>query len=370
MYFEIHVLKCKFKQEKIIPYYQEIAQEICNRIKYGQYYDMDFNKIDEQAINSSAYFDNDINFQGYIRPLHYAALKGQVRIVEDLIRRGADPEKVVNGHNLITCLYYSDKAQLVNLLNYFFRTNKSEQSLENIRNKITTSINAAHTDGSTLLIKAIKDHRMDLVKALIMAIADIKDNNTLHLAISYHLSYDIIEQLIQKNANKEYKDEDRNTPLILAAKKGRKDIIKLLLEKGADKNAVNKDGINWESAYKKARTTQEKSKRLRCLIYADEWLIPIPFVASLYAIFGGIFTDNLFHNFKPSGWNISTIAASVVAVISFISMLVCHYVYNNSNADITPEILDLKKTPETKTSTGPTKQQASSTNNYQRKTRR
>ena len=46
-----------------------------------------------------------------------------------------------------------------------------------------------------------------------------------------------MELLITKGANVNAKDEDNYTALILASKKGHKDVAELLIAKGADVNA-------------------------------------------------------------------------------------------------------------------------------------
>ena len=318
------------------------AREICNEIRTGTYFNLDLNGISQNVIDSAVY-DLNISSNGTITPLHYAALKGRFDIVADLMSRGADPSKIVNHQNLYGRLWYKDKPKFLHLLNHFFGENSNKiVNIEEIRNKITASVNAGFTDGSTLLIQAIKHGRQDLVNALIKAGADVNKtnhyngitaldiaishnkqaiaklllkqeeiqvpnkNNILHKAIKNNLALDIIKELINKGANIEFPDNDGNTPLLLAAKEGRVDIIKLLITYKVDNEALDDKNMNWEKAYRKKR-----------MIPAYRALI-VTLAVLTYAIIGAICTNNLFHSFKHSVWNISIIVASVVGVISLI----------------------------------------------------
>ena len=121
-------------------YNPTFAQKICDAIRNNTYHNLHRNDFNINKIDSAAYVsDSKINFQGYISPLHYAALNGKFQIVENLINKGASPKKIVQQQCLTSILWLYNKPNLLNLLNYFFndQNDRSEEDINKIRTKIT-----------------------------------------------------------------------------------------------------------------------------------------------------------------------------------------------------------------------------------------
>ncbi|MDQ7825876.1 MAG: ankyrin repeat domain-containing protein [Candidatus Eremiobacteraeota bacterium] len=130
-------------------------------------------------------------------PLHYAALRGNVKIAKSLIKQGAD-------------------------------------------------IEARDSAGSTPLIISALHGTGEVSELLIMSGADInaKDSSTgmkpLHYA-SREGHADVVRLLLEKGADMKESVDIRNetmTPLRFAVEEGHKDVIELLLQKGAEVNTV------------------------------------------------------------------------------------------------------------------------------------
>lgn len=100
-------------------------------------------------------------------------------------------------------------------------------------------------DRRTPLIHAVIDNRFDLAEILLESGANVnaQDSNgysPLHYAAqNYYI--ELAELLIGKNAQIDPQDNYGNTPLFKAVfnSKGRGDVIKLLIEHGADKDIAN-----------------------------------------------------------------------------------------------------------------------------------
>lgn len=69
------------------------------------------------------------------------------------------------------------------------------------------------------------------------------DDNPLHVALGANEQTDVVENLIHKRVDVNATDAAKNTPLHLAAKSATDnvDTAKLLIDAGADVNAVNAD---------------------------------------------------------------------------------------------------------------------------------
>ena len=98
------------------------------------------------------------------------------------------------------------------------------------------------------LLKAAEEGRLEEVEELLQSNANIDategkfQRTPLHFAArSGHR--DIVDLLLEKNAQIEAKDRDQITPLHLAARSGHRDIVDLLLEKNAQIEAKDRDQI-------------------------------------------------------------------------------------------------------------------------------
>jgi ankyrin repeat protein len=100
------------------------------------------------------------------------------------------------------------------------------------------------------LFQAIKEHRLEQVKAAIkndqslVNLKDDKGNIALIVAAEYGTT-GIIDYLLKHDAHINYQLPPHHyTPLIVGIRAGRKDIVKYLLESGADINKVDDQDRN------------------------------------------------------------------------------------------------------------------------------
>ena len=100
---------------------------------------------------------------------------------------------------------------------------------------------------SNLLIETIKSKRPDVAVFLIENGSDVNQQNSegvspLMFAIMWTPDPKFIDFLIKHKAKLEHKDISGNTPLSGAVAMGRKDVVKVLLNSGADPNEANSKG--------------------------------------------------------------------------------------------------------------------------------
>ncbi|WP_039458752.1 ankyrin repeat domain-containing protein [Candidatus Jidaibacter acanthamoebae] len=104
----------------------------------------------------------------------------------------------------------------------------------------------------SLLLNAVSNGKIEEVKALINCVREqgspidlnVRDENgNSPLMIAIYLGYkDIVDLLICARVDKNASNEDGDTALIIAVRGGHKKIAEFLITTGADKNASNKDG--------------------------------------------------------------------------------------------------------------------------------
>ena len=104
-------------------------------------------------------------------------------------------------------------------------------------------VNVVDKDGKTALFLAAWRGKTDIVKLLINAGADV-DNNGLNILIRMSIDNNVsaVKCLIDAKADVNVVDKHDNTALILAARHGKSGSARLLIVAKADVNAVNKDG--------------------------------------------------------------------------------------------------------------------------------
>jgi len=188
----------------------------------------------------------DIN-AGYMPALHAAIFKGSERTVEDivefLIQRGAN----VNAKDTwgYTPLFWA--------LNNMFPSTDDNNFYIDILNLLIANgadVSTKYPGGNTALFPAARTGKMKAVRSLLEAGADINVKNDrgwniLHAMLDVrHLNYpgyrpsrDMLELLLSKGADVNLKDKDGRTPLHLAVELADEEIVRLLLDKGAQANA-------------------------------------------------------------------------------------------------------------------------------------
>jgi len=113
------------------------------------------------------------------------------------------------------------------------------------------NVNAKNTDGNNALIFAVERMHPDIVKLLLINHANVNSENkegwtALMLVSGCAMpgsgNFEIAGLLISNGAKVNAKNNNLDTPLIIAVSFGKLKILKFLIEKGADVNAKNKKG--------------------------------------------------------------------------------------------------------------------------------
>lgn len=106
-----------------------------------------------------------------------------------------------------------------------------------------SDVNAKNAVNRTMLMAAANSSSKEIVRMLLTAGSDVNardcNGNTALIKAS---SKEIAQMLIEYGADVNAKDERGNTPLIKAAENNRRDVVELLLNKGANPNSVNTYG--------------------------------------------------------------------------------------------------------------------------------
>lgn len=184
----------------------------------------------------------DLNIQDYDRgyegckgytALMYAVEKKHNDIVKILIDAGANVNiENKSDRNALYCAYEKYNKDAMKLL---LAAGANPNTIYN------------SWEHEPLLFQTIYENQPDIAKLLIDAGADVnfkdKDGNSV-LTLAVNRSEKIAEMLLNNkdiNINVQY-PYDQSTPLHVAANKGNIKLVKLLLSKGANVNAVDKDG--------------------------------------------------------------------------------------------------------------------------------
>lgn len=184
-------------------------------------------------------------------PLHYAAESGRIDIARSLIKN-ADAN-AVNSFNF-TPLHYAAKVGNADLANLLL-ANGAKISIEIPDRNGKTPLHHAANEGHVNMVNILLENGADINKrTLIIERKDrieYNDGKTpLHCAIEADRSHYIWEQdrigvakfLLEKGADPNIADVNRDTPLHYATKRKFAGIVKLLLEKDADPKVKNRDG--------------------------------------------------------------------------------------------------------------------------------
>ena len=162
-------------------------------------------------------------------PLMVAAASGKMQAVNFLLKKGADPFLRTNtGRNLLHAAVEGGNVLIVKTV---------------LSNNI--DINAKDDDGHTSLMKAAYQNNLEVVECLLRKGADplLKDNlgrNVLLIASQYG-SIAVIEQLLSV-VDINSRDDEGNTPLMVAAACANVQAVNYLLEKDADLLLTGKSG--------------------------------------------------------------------------------------------------------------------------------
>ncbi len=169
-----------------------------------------------------------------------AIKKGEAQKVSELIRAGADPN-ATKSDGRITALMYAAHRGSGNMVQLLIAAG--------------ADINASDANGRTALIWAADANgNVDTVNILLANGADVNaktrtTETALMAAAGYRDNEKVIHLLLSKGAQVNNRSKDGNSALIIAAFLGGKEIVKVLLDAGADINASNNQGFTaWAAA--------------------------------------------------------------------------------------------------------------------------
>ncbi|XP_067660340.1 putative ankyrin repeat protein RF_0381 [Haliotis asinina] len=172
----------------------------------------------------------DINSRGWLRktPVMVAAEMGEKKVVEFLVEHGGDLSLVHDGGNNI--LHLACKGGHLVVVKYIVSQNKVDINSRGWKRK--TPMMVAAEMGKKDVVEFLVEHGADLL------LVNDSDSNILHLACKGgHL--EVVKYIVSQNkVDINSRGWRKNTPVMLAAKKGHKKVVEFLVRKGADLKVV------------------------------------------------------------------------------------------------------------------------------------
>ena len=162
--------------------------------------------------------------------LRYEVLLGNLELVQELIKLGANTKVVVHGTTLL--MLAAQKGYL-----------------EIVQELIASGadVNQVNNYGTTALIFASQNGYLEIVRELLANEADVTQvsnyGTTALMRAAQNGHREIAQELIANGANVDITDNDGWSTLIYAAQNGHVDIVHELLAAGAEVNHANDDGI-------------------------------------------------------------------------------------------------------------------------------
>lgn len=152
-------------------------------------------------------------------PLHLAAWKGHLSVAELLLKHGAIVNmKGAQGETPLMVAAMNGHAPVVSL---FLKTG-ADANARNAKGK--TALNLASKQGHKEVVRLLSSPgKRDRERALMKAVGQGRSKE--------------VSSLLRSKIGLEFTGKDGNSPLILAARKGHVEIVKLLLDHGANPNA-------------------------------------------------------------------------------------------------------------------------------------
>jgi len=196
----------------------------------------------ELLLAKGAHVDS-VNAWPRVTPLHYAAEKGHKDITELLIAKGADVNaKDIKGRTPVDVALRRDHSEVVKLLiekgaDVSLHVVARIGALAKVKSLIEeeADVNAENLKGETPIDIAMMSNRKDVVELLIEKGAEL----SIHVA-AYLGDIDKVKSFIEKGTSVNVESGPRKrTPLYWAVKNKYKDVAKLLIDKGADVSSIN-----------------------------------------------------------------------------------------------------------------------------------
>jgi ankyrin repeat protein len=236
------------------------------------YYPMDVNDSIQGAIFNNNYKMLELIYEyGYppdkytdARALESSIYFGNLDMLKYFLQKGADPnppsELLTTLDSLIdACALFGSLDAMKILVEYGTKVhadNSDALTRATKRGDIDMvkylfdqgmQINAFYTldDGShghTAWEEVTRHGYFDIVKLLVEHGADVNDPSVSYVATNGGQSHSILKYLLENGGDVDQRDEEGNTALMMAAKYNRVENVKLLLEAGADKSLKNNEG--------------------------------------------------------------------------------------------------------------------------------
>lgn len=164
-------------------------------------------------------------------PLHMAAKHGDARVCQYLIDNGANVNVTNNKkqYPIHFAAYYCN-------VDTFKLLAANGSPIDASDDNLFTPLHLASSQGCVELVKILSSNRLVNVKSYERK----NHNNVLHMAVLFG-HYNIVDVLATPKMI-ESTNENWYTPLIMAAKMNRQDILELLVNRGANINATSKSG--------------------------------------------------------------------------------------------------------------------------------
>ncbi|CAG8575033.1 13340_t:CDS:2, partial [Racocetra fulgida] len=223
--------------------------EVCKiLIKYGA----NFNATDKngQAIKSLLKKHKDkvnIADTNGKTALHWAAEYGHTTVVEILIKYKAEINCIdANGKTALHAAAENGHTTVIEILiKYKTEANFADKNSKTALLLAAAKVNAVDINGKTALYLATENGHLNVVKALINKTdVNITDKNNLTvLHIAAKMGYEEIVKILVETAQINATDNNYCTPLFYAAEEGYEKIINILMNREANINYANKDGI-------------------------------------------------------------------------------------------------------------------------------
>lgn len=155
----------------------------------------------------------------------------QANRLKPLLLRGVDPNTLADdGTPILMLAMQNESVEVVNLL---LTVGKLDPNMADLK-------------GETPLMLAANANRLDWVQALLKRGANLGEDGqwtALHYAASKgYLS--VVEALLKGGAAIDIRSPNSTTPIMMAARSGQEDMVRLLIKRGADTSVVNDAGYN------------------------------------------------------------------------------------------------------------------------------
>lgn len=234
--------------------YEVLNQQRLNYALFEQVVKGDIEKVKE--LLSEGADIKAVNQQGYTA-LEQAVRLGNQALTEVLIASGA--RICAENQSGFTILMHAICCQHTELAEYLIKlgadVNKPNamgltplmiaveaKSIQNIKLliKYGANVNAVNQNGMTAIIIAVIKNNVKMAKVLIKKGANLtQENRSLVMFAVHHNNMELMQLLVENQAELNFQNDQNFTPLIIAIVKGQTEIAIYLIEKGADVNLKN-----------------------------------------------------------------------------------------------------------------------------------